>query len=95
MDAAVNGGIQNYKKAFLSEKFLEEHGEFEDLVQGYFKNIWKFYMLFVNKELRKVIQDHFSICQYSLEIYGESCDEQMKPLFEYLKGFICFFIMFF
>ena len=34
MDAAVNGGIQNYKKAFLSETFLEEHGELGDLVQG-------------------------------------------------------------
>ena len=34
LDAAVNGGIQNYKKAFLNEKFLEEHQEFEDLIQG-------------------------------------------------------------
>lgn len=35
LDAAVNGGIHNYKKAFLNENFLQDHPEFEDLIQGY------------------------------------------------------------
>jgi hypothetical protein len=35
LDAAVNGGIQNYKKAFLNEKFLDEHPELGDLIEGF------------------------------------------------------------
>lgn len=34
MDAAVNGGIHNYKKAFLHEDFLKEHPDFEELIDG-------------------------------------------------------------
>jgi hypothetical protein len=44
-------------------------------------------------DLRKIIEEHFTICHHSLEIYGESCDEEMKPLYEYLKGIFIFVII--
>jgi len=64
VDAAVNGGIANYEKAFFSERYLQEHPEDQSLVD----------------QLQELFAQQIPLIESAMVIHRSRVNEQMQPL---------------
>ncbi|ORY03265.1 hypothetical protein K493DRAFT_297523 [Basidiobolus meristosporus CBS 931.73] len=68
IDAAVNGGVSMYKRAFLTAEFIKQNPDKEDLVE----------------RLRQLIDEQTLVIQSCLEIHNRIAPSEMRPLHENL-----------
>ncbi|XP_072025453.1 dedicator of cytokinesis protein 3-like [Amphiura filiformis] len=70
IDAAVQGGTEKYRKAFMTDEYRAEHPDDIGLV---FK-------------LEDLIKQQLNICDEGLCLYGEIAIKEMLPLYQLLNG---------
>ncbi|OQV18060.1 Dedicator of cytokinesis protein 1 [Hypsibius exemplaris] len=70
LDPAVNGGISNYEKAFISPAYLDVHKTSEDR-----KEI---------DALKDLIANQIPLLQAALEIYDQKVKEPMRPFYNHI-----------
>ena len=63
IDSPLNGGVQRYKEAFLSESYIASHKEGTEFVQ----------------QLKSAIEDQVVIVRQCLEIHEHLVSKEMKP----------------
>eukprot|EP00742_Colponemidia_sp_Colp-10_P004488 GILJ01004791.1.p1 GENE.GILJ01004791.1~~GILJ01004791.1.p1 ORF type:complete len:1775 (+),score=309.30 GILJ01004791.1:791-5326(+) len=70
IDAAVNGGVEKYREAFLSDEYIRENPTHAPL----------------SAKLRQVLKDQLKALEEGLTIHGLKCADAMRPLHEHLTN---------
>jgi hypothetical protein len=70
IDAAVNGGVNNYKEAFFSEKFLAENRDKASHVA----------------KLKELLNNQLEIVEGSLQLHEKLCPPQLTDLQQTLNS---------
>mmetsp|Transcript_26458 Transcript_26458/g.63856 ORF Transcript_26458/g.63856 Transcript_26458/m.63856 type:complete len:121 (-) Transcript_26458:253-615(-) len=68
IDAAVNGGVKEYIKAFLQSDYIDMHPQDEKTLV----------------EFRIALKNQMQLLEKGLSVFGENCGEKLRPLHSHL-----------
>tara|TARA_R110002050_G_scaffold234220_3_gene370110 strand:+ start:406 stop:675 length:270 start_codon:yes stop_codon:yes gene_type:complete len=72
VDAAVAGGIENYRKAFFEAEYLKENPTESDRVDA----------------LKEALRTHLNVLEVALDVHGKLCPAEMRALQVHIPSYL-------